>query len=139
MRTAWCNTDHSRRLARRRSVRSGSRVRSCCGWGVAVPDSVDMGYGISGILQGAGGVGGLLYLTVDGEPYIPCYDNNGNIIRYLAMPTEIPSRSTLTMCLARSLGSLARSQISSAIVSPQNTLILKVACITMTIGSIPRR
>jgi len=28
-------------------------------------------------------VGGLLYLTVDGCIYIPCYDNNGNITRYL--------------------------------------------------------
>ncbi len=41
------------------------------------------GKDISGSLQGAGGVGGLLYLTVDGIIYIPCYDNNGNITRYL--------------------------------------------------------
>ena len=41
------------------------------------------GKDISGTLQGAGGVGGLLYLTVNGTIYIPCYDNNGNITRYL--------------------------------------------------------
>jgi len=41
------------------------------------------GNDLSGTLQGAGGVGGLLYLTVDGAMYIPCYDNNGNIMRYL--------------------------------------------------------
>ena len=41
------------------------------------------GKDLSGTLQGAGGVGGLLYLTVDGCIYIPCYDNNGNITRYL--------------------------------------------------------
>ena len=41
------------------------------------------GKDLSGTLQGAGGVGGLLYLTIDGVPYIPCYDNNGNITRYL--------------------------------------------------------
>ena len=41
------------------------------------------GKDLSGTLQGAGGVGGLLYLTVDGAVYIPCYDNNGNIMRYL--------------------------------------------------------
>ena len=41
------------------------------------------GKDISGDLQGAGGVGGLLYLTVDGAIYIPCYDNNGNITCYL--------------------------------------------------------
>ena len=37
----------------------------------------------SGTEQGAGGVGGLLYLTVEGTIYIPCYDNNGNITCYL--------------------------------------------------------
>ena len=41
------------------------------------------GKDLSGTLQGAGGVGGLLYLTVDGVPYIPDYDNIGNITRYL--------------------------------------------------------
>ena len=41
------------------------------------------GKDLSGTLQGAGGVGGLLYITVDGTIFIPCYDNNGNITRYL--------------------------------------------------------
>ena len=41
------------------------------------------GKDLSGTLQGAGGVGGLLWLTIDGVVYIPCYDNNGNITRYL--------------------------------------------------------
>ena len=41
------------------------------------------GKDLSGTLQGAGGVGGLLYLTIDGAIYIPCYDANGNITRYL--------------------------------------------------------
>ena len=41
------------------------------------------GKDLSGTLQGAGGVGGLLYLTVDGVPYIPNYDNIGNIMCYL--------------------------------------------------------
>ena len=40
---------------------------------------------LSGTLQGAGGVGGLLWLTVDGTIYIPCYDNNGNVTRYLSV------------------------------------------------------
>ena len=49
------------------------------------------GKDLSGTLQGAGGVGGLLYLTVSNSStpnsstqqlYIPCYDNNGNITRY---------------------------------------------------------
>ena len=41
------------------------------------------GKDLSGTLQGAGSVGGLLYLTVDGAIYVPAYDNNGNITRYL--------------------------------------------------------
>jgi len=46
------------------------------------------GKDLSGTLQGAGGVGGLLYLTASNsnsqlQLYIPCYDNNGNITRYL--------------------------------------------------------
>lgn len=41
------------------------------------------GKDLSGTLQGAGGVGGLLYLTINGTIYIPCYDNNGNVTRYL--------------------------------------------------------
>ena len=41
------------------------------------------GKDLSGTLQGAGGVGGLLYLIVNGTIYIPCYDHNGNITRYL--------------------------------------------------------
>ena len=40
------------------------------------------GKDLSGSLQGAGGVGGLLYLTIDGIPYVPHYDNNGNVTRY---------------------------------------------------------
>ena len=42
------------------------------------------GKDISDTLQGAGGVGGLLYLTVDGTIYIPFYNNNGDITRYIS-------------------------------------------------------
>jgi RHS repeat-associated protein len=41
------------------------------------------GKDLSGTLQGAGGIGGLLFLTIDDELYIPTYDNNGNITHYL--------------------------------------------------------
>ena len=41
------------------------------------------GKDLSGTFQGAGGVGGLLYLTIDNALYIPCYDSNGNITHYL--------------------------------------------------------
>jgi RHS repeat-associated protein len=38
---------------------------------------------VSGELQGAGGVGGLLYLTLDDEIYIPLYDGGGNVTKYI--------------------------------------------------------
>ena len=40
------------------------------------------GKDLSGTLQGAGGIGGLLYLAIDGAAYVPLYDNNGNVTRY---------------------------------------------------------
>ena len=40
------------------------------------------GKDISGTLQGAGGVGGLLAVQMDGAWYFPFYDNNGNITAY---------------------------------------------------------
>ena len=41
------------------------------------------GKDISGSLQGAGGVGGLLYLKRNGTIYVPHRDANGNIVRYI--------------------------------------------------------
>ena len=41
------------------------------------------GNDISSSLQGTGGVGGLLYQTIDDVIYIPCYDNNGNVTKYV--------------------------------------------------------
>ncbi len=37
---------------------------------------------LSGSLQGAGGVGGLVAVSIDGFFYFPGYDNNGNVIGY---------------------------------------------------------
>ena len=72
------------------------------------------GKDLSGTLQGAGGVGGLLYLTVSNSStpnsstqqlYIPCYDNIGNITRYFdaygntVAPAETSSsRTTTPLC-----------------------------------------
>jgi RHS repeat-associated protein len=39
---------------------------------------------MSGAEQGAGGVGGLLAVSMDSVFYIPCYDHNGNIVRYVS-------------------------------------------------------
>ncbi|MEW5978123.1 MAG: RHS repeat-associated core domain-containing protein, partial [Acidobacteriota bacterium] len=38
------------------------------------------GQDLSGTLQGAGGIGGLLVISDSGESYIPSYDGNGNVI-----------------------------------------------------------
>jgi RHS repeat-associated protein len=48
------------------------------------------GLDLSGSLQGAGGVGGLLFATVHGSPstvHCPSFDGNGNIIAYVDMAT----------------------------------------------------
>ena len=41
------------------------------------------GKDISGSLQGAGGVGGLVAVSRNGLHYFPSYDNNGNVTQYL--------------------------------------------------------
>jgi len=41
------------------------------------------GADLSNTLQGAGGVGGLLAVSANGNFYFPTYDNNGNITKYI--------------------------------------------------------
>ncbi len=41
------------------------------------------GLDLSGTLQGAGGVGGLVAVSIGGQYYFPCYDNMGNIVAYV--------------------------------------------------------
>ena len=50
--------------------------------GTASTNRYVWGKDLSGSLQGAGGVGGLLAVIIDGSPYFPAYDNNGNVTRY---------------------------------------------------------
>jgi RHS repeat-associated protein len=38
---------------------------------------------LSGTLQGAGGVGGLLAVSIDGQYHLPCQDANGNVTEYI--------------------------------------------------------
>ena len=66
-----------------RDLASVLEARIVSGEGVVLPDSNVPIVLDSGTIEGVGGVGGLLYLTVDGAIYIPCYDNNGNVTRYL--------------------------------------------------------
>lgn len=49
---------------------AGSRVQRQYVWGLD----------LSGTLQGAGGVGGLLWLVDNGVSYLPCLDANGNVM-----------------------------------------------------------
>ncbi|MGN0877439.1 MAG: RHS repeat domain-containing protein, partial [Kiritimatiellia bacterium] len=46
----------------------------------------------SGTEQGAGGVGGLLAVSIDGQFYIPCYDHNGNIVCYVSEAGSIAAQ-----------------------------------------------
>ena len=48
----------------------------------------------SGTEQGAGGVEGLLAVSMDGVFYIPCYDHNGNIILYVSEAGSIAAQYT---------------------------------------------
>ena len=41
------------------------------------------GLDLSGTIQGAGGVGGLLAVSRNGQFYFPTFDNNGNITKYI--------------------------------------------------------
>ena len=47
------------------------------------------GLDLSGSLQGAGGVGGLLTEIQDGEPYFAAFDANGNVTEYLSADGDI--------------------------------------------------
>jgi RHS repeat-associated protein len=73
---------------------------------------------LSGTLQGAGGVGGLLYLTIDGVPYIPDYDNIGNITRYLDANGNVVAQYTYgafggTLSQSGTLASFFRHRFST--------------------------
>ena len=49
-------------------------------------DQIDYWWGkdISGTLDGAGGIGGLLYIRKNGcEVYVPLYDGHGNVVQYV--------------------------------------------------------
>ena len=52
------------------------------------------GNDLSGSEEGAGGVGGLLAVSVDGVYCFPCYDNNGNVMRYIGEDRSIVAQFT---------------------------------------------
>lgn len=51
---------------------------------IPIPNEYFWGNDLSGTEQGAGGVGGLLAVSIDGAFFIPCYDHNGNIVCYVS-------------------------------------------------------
>jgi len=52
---------------------NGSQTTNSFTWGLV----------LSGTLQGAGGVGGLLAMNRDSSVYFPCFDANGNVTEYI--------------------------------------------------------
>ncbi len=50
------------------------------------------GNDLSGSEDGAGGVGGLLAVSVDGTYCFPCYGNNGNVTRYIGEDGSVVAR-----------------------------------------------
>lgn len=66
---------------------------------IATPDRTYLwGKDLSGTMQGAGGVGGLLALwdeSADGDPVsYPCYDGNGNVTEYIDSAGALEARFT---------------------------------------------
>ena len=61
------------------NLRSQQSASTCYVWG----------RDLSGTLDGAGGVGGLLATEVDGTWYFPLYDNNGNVTDYVSETGEV--------------------------------------------------
>ena len=85
------------------------------------------GKNLSGTLQGAGGVGGLLYLMVNDSVYIPFYDNNGNITRYLDSTGETVATYTYdafgnTISQSGSLANIFRHRFSTKYIDSETDL-----------------
>ena len=56
------------------------------------------GLDLSGTIQGAGGVGGLLAVSRNGQLYFPTFDNNGNVTKYIDESEN--SREIVKFCRA---------------------------------------
>ena len=57
--------------------------RSASGWTSDMDLDFFWGPDLSGTLQGAGGVGGLVAVSIAGQYCLPCYDNLGNVMAYV--------------------------------------------------------
>ena len=98
------------------------------------------GKDLSGELQGAGGVAGLLYQSVDDAIYIPCCDNNGNITKYVDSIGNIVASYTYDafgklISKSGALADLFRHRFSTKYMGKKGrTLLYKFYCICLTIG-----
>ncbi|WP_176015324.1 RHS repeat-associated core domain-containing protein, partial [Victivallis sp. Marseille-Q1083] len=63
------------------------------------------GEDLSGSLQGAGGVGGLLAEKRGGQTYLPVYDGNGNIMSYLNASTKVSVAEYIYDAFGRTISS----------------------------------
>lgn len=80
---------HSRRIAR--TTGGNTTLFVYDGWnciaeysGTTLSKTLTWGPDLSGTMQGAGGVGGLLAVKSGSSVYFPTYDGNGNVSEYLA-------------------------------------------------------
>ena len=67
-------------------------VTPSTGSGAVTTNSHYWGIDISGTMQGAGGVGGLLASRINGALYFPLYDVNGNITGYISESGAVVAR-----------------------------------------------
>ena len=66
-----------------------NRIAEYTGTTPAVSKTFLWGLDLSGSLQGAGGVGGLLSVRQGGSSFCPTYDGNGNVSEYLASNGDV--------------------------------------------------
>jgi RHS repeat-associated protein len=63
-----------------------------------ITNSYTWGLDLSGTLQGAGGVGGLLAVYRNNSAFLPCFDANGNITEYIDASGAIRAHFTFDAC-----------------------------------------
>ena len=93
---------------------------------------------LSGTLQGAGGVGGLLAVSINTNFYFPAYDNNGNITKYIDESGNIVAAYEYD-AFGRTISQSAPSPTSFATASRRNTTIPKSVSTTTATDSTRRR
>ena len=93
-------------------------------------DTVEYFWGkdLSGSIDGAGGVGGLLYLKHNGAVYVPLYDANGNVVQYVDAAGDIVASYAYdafgrTLASAGSHADMFRFRFSTKYHDPESGLV----------------